>query len=124
MVHCPVHCKIFSRCRLCPLKPGTPTYLLPSVLTTVMSLKITNIPWEAKSPPVENHCSRLCDFSQAYFYYNYAAKIQFCQVILTTKDFSLSTTDFWGFGGRHPVQVAEVKGGYHENRVLLQCKED
>lgn len=49
--------------------------------------------------------------SQAYFCYNYADKIQFYQVILTTEGFSVSSTHFWEIGRRNPVQVAEIEEG-------------
>ena len=62
-------------------------------------------------------------FPQVYFYYNYANKIQFYQAILTTEGFSVSTTGSRGVEGRNPVQVSQVKGGYHEKRGVMPSKE-
>ena len=62
---------------------------------------------------------RLCDFPGVYFYYNYADKIQFYQVILTTEGFSVNTIGIWEAGGRNPIQAAWVKGGCHKNRVVM-----
>ena len=53
--------------------------------------------WKQK----ELHCTHLYQLS-----YNYADKIQFYQVILTTEGFSVNTIGIWEAGGRNPIQAA------------------
>ena len=47
---CPVHCRMFSGLPVLPLEVAS-----SELYNKKMSLDIANVPWGAKSPPVEKH---------------------------------------------------------------------